>query len=121
MAFVTKDVIIGNDIIAPAGHSQSTSETPLTSQQILEKPALTIAASGVVAATAVAGFDALFTAIESAVDTYIGTTLGVDTASNSVDYNAIVTVIELPAVTDIYLNDANRDYLVSVTVKVRIY
>ena len=118
MAFVIKNLVVGPDIEAPAGHTQTETEPAIAGVDIKEDVVLTIGASAFAAATAAAGFDALFVDIESEVDTYIGTTLGVDTVGNSIDYNAIVKKIEHKADSDIYKHDATRNLDVTVLLNI---
>lgn len=121
MAFVTKSLIVGSNINPPSGHSQLTTSPGITGVDITETTTLSLAASGFVGATQSAGFDALFTDIETAIDAYIGTDLGVDTSGNSVDYVATVQRIELSDNNDLYLNDATRNVAVVVNILIRIY
>lgn len=121
MAFVTTSTIYSPALSnVPSGVSTPSSATELVSVNITENPLFTVAGTES-AATAAAGFDAIATDIDSQVQTYIGSTLGVDTLTNSVDYIAKITSLGLSSQEDIYLNDANRSFSVGVEVKIRIY
>lgn len=116
--FQTTTVAVRSDFDAPDGHTVTTNPTALSSVTATERLTLTLPASGFRAATAAAGFDALAVDVETAVETWVGTTLGVNTGSKNVDYIATIFSVE-PA--SIYTNDANTNYTVGVEVKVRVY
>lgn len=123
MAFVTTNTIITAALAsANPGHSQATSASALSAVNIRENVTLTIAKVGVVNATPATGFDALITAADTAIQTLISTTWGIDTTGNSVDYLATVYgVRDYEAATDQYRPDASNNFEVDVEVQVRVY
>ena len=106
---------------APTGISSQTSEASISGIQITENIEVEVAANTVENATKATAYDALVTAVNTAVQTVIGTTWGIDTTGNTVDYNAkIFRVKRGTTPTDIYLPAANVDFVVSVELSVKV-
>jgi len=97
MAFSTKNVYyVGNAVdMLPSGHGLSVAPVSIgTAENAPFKQKFTISVGTIPNATKTTGSTALNTAIVSAVDTYVGTTLGVDTTDNTVSYRDRVTSIK---------------------------
>jgi len=122
MAFVNTDTIITKDLAqANPGHAQSYDPVALSPVSFDEDITLTIAKSGIVNATAATGFDNLISQVDTDVQTWIDTTLGIDTTAKSVDYVATVKRVSAENLTDLYQPDANNNFAVLVNVKVKVY
>lgn len=115
--FQTTNTIISTGLAAPSGHGQSTSATALVSVTIRESVTFSVAGSNRTT-TAAAGFDAVISAIDTAVQGWIQNTAGVDIATKDVDYIATVYGIDLDS---IYLNDATAAFSVKVDLQIRVY
>lgn len=118
MAFSTKRVYITGAAkdLAPDGNGVELEPASIGTEDIVKQPVtVAVTCSSSAAVTKVAGFDDLLnTEVVTAIDTHIGTNMGVDTAGNTVSYNFKVTGITRgSADNDMFLNDATAQYRVS--------
>lgn len=114
MALDTKNVYYTGKALAklPSGHSLATAAVSIgTAENEPFQHKFTISASGIPNATSTTGATAFNTALVSALDTYVGTTLGIDTSGNTVSYRYQVTEITLTD--DIFLIEASKNYSVT--------
>lgn len=113
MAFDTKRVYITGNAFskAPSGHTVNTSPSDIGTVDVERDITIEVTCSDATTTTAAAGFDDLFkTELVSALDTYVGTTAGVDTSGNTVDYNFNAKEV---ARDNIFLNDATGTFVIS--------
>lgn len=127
MALSTKKVYIDTNKLnadkIPTGHSVAIVESSLGTPDITERYTFNLLASESVAATAVAGFDALLnTELVADIDAFIAANsgLGVDITSHTVSYNARVTDIKYGSGTDIYLTSTLVSFAVSFELRVYV-
>ena len=122
MAFGTKQIWVPAN--SQAGRLQPTGSTipntPDAQTVTIQNQELSfnVTASASAAATELATYDDLLgTELVTAVDAHIGTTMGIDTTGNTVDYNFKVTSINRE--TDL-LNDATAQYQVKGNLTIQI-
>lgn len=125
MPFGTKRVYITGQAkrIAPSGHSVNVAPASIGTKDISDlNKTVTVTASAAAGAAKAAAFDSLLnTQVVSALDTLIGTTIGIDTTGNTVDYNFKVTEITRGSNDDdIFLSDANVSYQVTGILEVAV-
>jgi hypothetical protein len=120
--FQTTTVFTQNLGNIPSGVSTPTSAASLAAVSLEENLSLTIGKTGLVNADPAVGFDALVTAVGTAVETWVDTTLGVDITAKNVDYRAaIYSLSNFEVAVDAYSPDSANNFVVQVRVQVRIY
>lgn len=114
MALDTKNVYyVGGALsVLPSGHGLATVPVSIgTAENQPFKHKFTIAVGTIPNATKVTGSTALNVALVSALDTYVSTTLGIDTTGNTVSYRYRVTSLKRGnEPDDIFLIEANDSY-----------
>lgn len=117
MAFSTKNVYYVGKALAklPSGHAQATAPVSIgTAENNPFQKKFTISVGSIPNATKTTASSALNTALVSALDTYVGTTLGVDTSGNTVSYRYRVTdIVRGDTADDIFLIEANDSYFIT--------
>jgi len=125
MALTSDAVFSANDgnIPQPSGYTKPTTAISLSGDILDIGPyTYSMTASSGVSTTPTLGLDALITAFETFISgTFVPTTLGVDTVSDTV--NAIATITKIvvgddPA--DIYENDATRTFEITFTLQMTV-
>lgn len=117
MAFDTKQVYYTGSAadLLPTGHSEETTPASIGTSDIGAQHVVIddIAADDVANATKTTAIAAITTQVTSKIDTLVGTTMGVDTTSNTVSYNFNVTNINRGVVAnDILYTDAANVFVV---------
>ena len=131
MAITTKRVYLSNFVdenFAPVGHTQPTTPSAIATESLREKVTLSIAASTDVNSNKVTAFNALIgTSLVSAVDAVLVATgadgFGIDTTTNTVEYNAKVLTVERGInglANDILLPAANDEFRVTVDLSIAL-
>jgi len=106
----------------PVGATSPSTATPLVAVSFSENVTFTEAKVGIVGADKVVAFDAMVTAIDTAVQSWISTTLSIDIATADVDYNAeIFAYADVVSADEVWLNDASSNFYIEVNIKVRVY
>lgn len=125
MALSLQTTILANAISTADGGIPSGYTIPTTSHTFTDPetddPSFTIAVSGNANSTASTGLTAVVTATASAVTTYVGSTLGLDTSGNTVNMIATIKKItrSVTGITSIF-QPGTDNYTVKVDIKYEI-
>lgn len=124
MAFGTKQVWYSGQAasLLPTGHGENTSPASIGAIEIQEQRiTFNPACDAIDNANKVTAIAALTAAVIVLVDAYIGTTMGVDTTGNTVDYNCEIFNLSRGLEDNDILYDAPTDvYVIKVKITVSI-
>lgn len=123
MAITTQRVYYAGDAqsLLPSDSTEETSRVDIGTVDIKQNEKLTIPVTGIPNADKNTAIAALTAALVTAVDALLGTTYGIDTAGNTVQYNYKVTKVTRGSdANDIFLAEANNSYFVEGDVEVGI-
>lgn len=116
MAFSTKRVYYTGNArdLLPSGHNLQIDAASIGTIDILKQSfSINLPVASIPNSNKVTAVTALNTAIVSAIDTRIGTTMGVDTSGNTVDYNFNVTsIVRGVLANDIFFDNASDVYVI---------
>lgn len=107
---------------APDGHNIPTApDSNVGAADIEETETFQLTAGDYTNADEATAFDALIAALETAIETLIGTTWGVPTASKTIDYNAEIISVKRGLASDsIFLAEANDKFVIIVNLSIAI-
>lgn len=123
MAITTQRVYYAGDArdLLPSDSTEETTRADIGSVEVDQSQKFTVAVAGIPNAAKNTAIAALTAALVTALDAFITTTLGIDVAGNTVQYNYKVTkVARGQNANDIFLDEASDSYFVQGEIQIAV-